>query len=50
MEFDYKLEYGIVKEFGDGTVLWYEPITDNIDGFVLRTAYGDMKKVWTVKE
>jgi polygalacturonase len=23
-------------EFEDGTILWYEPITDTIDGFVLR--------------
>jgi len=29
------LEYGVVKEFKD-TDLWYEPITDVLDGFVLR--------------
>lgn len=31
-----QLKYGIIKEFEDGTILWYEPITDTIDGFVLR--------------
>lgn len=31
-----KLEYGIVKEFKDGTTLWYEPVTDTLDAFVLR--------------
>ena len=31
-----KLEYGIVKEY-DNYDLWYEPITNEIDGFVLRT-------------
>lgn len=35
-----KLEYGIVKEYSDYD-LWYEPITDEIDGFVLRNKNGD---------
>lgn len=41
-----KLEYGIIKEFDDGTILWYEPITDKIDGFVLRREYGAIIKTW----
>ena len=47
---EYELEYGIIKEFGDGTVLWYEAITDEFDGFVLRTADGYVKKIWENKE
>jgi hypothetical protein len=31
-----RLEYGAVQEYGNGTTLWFEPITDTLDGFVLR--------------
>lgn len=34
-----QLRYGLIEEFEDGTTLWYEPITDTIDGFVLRKHY-----------
>ena len=37
--FEYKgkneFEYGIIAEF-ENTILWYEPITDEVNGFVLR--------------
>lgn len=41
-----KLDYGIIKEFKDDTTLWYEPITDEINGFVLRDRDGYIIKVW----
>lgn len=41
-----KLEYGIIKEFKDGTTLWYEPVTDTLDAFVLRGADGDIIDMW----
>lgn len=31
-----ELDYGVVAEFEDGTELWLEAITDEIDGFVLK--------------
>lgn len=42
-----QLEYGIIKDFGNGITLWYEPITDVIDGFVLREKDGSIIKVWS---
>ena len=30
-----EFEYGVVAKF-ENTLLWYEPITDEINGFVLR--------------
>lgn len=45
-EMDYYLTYGIVREFSNCTVLWYEPITDEIDGFVLRASDGSIICVW----
>lgn len=30
------LAYGCVREYRDGTSLWYEPVSDTADGFVLR--------------
>ena len=30
------LSYGCVQRYHDGTSLWYEPISDTADGFVLR--------------
>lgn len=35
-----ELDYGVVSEFSDGTELWLEAITDEIDGFVLRDKSG----------
>lgn len=31
-----ELDYGVVVEFENGTELWFEPFTDEMDGFVLR--------------
>lgn len=42
-----ELKYGTVKEFENDTTLWYEPVTDAIDGFVLRGHDGNIIKVWT---
>lgn len=41
------LEYGVIKEFENGVALWYEPVTDEIDGFVLRGPNDEVIKVWT---
>lgn len=30
-----ELDYGVIKEYEDSD-LWYEPITDILDGFILR--------------
>lgn len=42
-----KLGYGLIKEFEDGTTLWYEPITDVIDGFTLRNRDGSIIRIYT---
>ena len=42
-----QLKYDVIKEFEDGTALWYEPITDEVDGFVLRGPNDEVIKVWT---
>ena len=42
-----QLRYGFVEEFEDGTTLWYEPITDYLDGFVLRKRDGSIIRVYT---
>jgi hypothetical protein len=31
-----ELSYGIVKKYENGTTLWFEPVTDELDGFILR--------------
>lgn len=41
-----ELEYGIVKEFKNKSTLWYEPITDETNGFVLRGVNNEIIKVW----
>ena len=41
-----KLKYGIIKEFEDGIILWFEPITDTIDGFVLRKPDQSIIGIW----
>ena len=43
------LVYGIIREFEDGTTLWYEPITDETDGFVLRGNEGYVQTVYSEK-
>lgn len=43
-----KLEHGIVKEFKDGTTLWYQPIDGGEDGFVLRDCDRNIMNVWNV--
>ena len=40
-----KLDYGLVNEYDD-LDLWYEPITDEIDGFVTRNKDGTIKDVY----
>jgi len=35
------LDYGVVAEFDNSMELWLEPITDEIDGFVLRDKGGN---------
>ena len=40
------LTYGVVKELDNDNVLWYEPITDEIDGFVLRDGDGSIVRTW----
>lgn len=42
-----ELTYGVITEFENGNVLWYEPITDEINGFVLRTSEGFIVCEWT---
>lgn len=42
-----ELAYGIVKEYKNGTVLWFEPITDILDGFVLRDSKGEILSVFS---
>lgn len=44
-----ELAYGIVRKFEDGTTLWYEPITDEIDGFVLRGSKDRIQTVYSEK-
>lgn len=36
-----ELDYGVVVQFDDGTELWLEAITDEIDGFILRDKDGN---------
>lgn len=42
-----QLTYGFIEKFENGTVLWYEPITDYLDGFVLRKLDGSIIRVYT---
>lgn len=42
-----KLTYGIIQEFEDGTTLWFEPITDERDGFALRQSDGSIQSVYS---
>lgn len=46
-EMNYGLTYGCVAEFLNDTSLWFEPITDEIDGMVLRVSDGSIIQVWT---
>ena len=45
-----RLSYGVIREYKDGTTLWYEPLTDRIYGFVLRASDGDVLKLWTAAD
>jgi hypothetical protein len=42
-----ELVYGIVREYSNGTTLWFEPITDELDGFVLRKSGGSIQSVFS---
>lgn len=44
--FKEKLKYGIIREFSNGTSLWYEPITNKRDGFVIRDSNGGIIEIW----
>ncbi|NBK99401.1 MAG: hypothetical protein EOM50_15545 [Erysipelotrichia bacterium] len=43
----HELVYGIVMEYSNGTTLWFEPITDELDGFVLRKSGGSIQTVFS---
>ncbi len=43
----HELVYGIVREYSNGTTLWFEPITDELDGFVLRKSGGSIQTVFS---
>ena len=45
-EMDYGLTYGCVAEFLNDTSLWFEPITDEIDGLVLRDGNDSIIEMW----
>lgn len=45
-EMDYGLTYGCVAEFLNDTSLWFEPITDKIDGLVLRDGNDSIIQMW----
>ena len=45
-EINDEIEYGIIKEFENGKVLWFEPITDDSNGFVLRNDDGNIISIW----
>ena len=40
------LNYGVIREFKDGTTLCYEPLGGGDDYFVLRASDGDALKMW----
>lgn len=42
-----ELSYGIVREYNNGTTLWFEPITDELDGFVLRKSDGTIQTIFS---
>jgi hypothetical protein len=44
-----ELSYGIVKKYDNGTTLWFEPITDETDGFVLRKSGSTIQSVFSEK-
>ena len=39
------LEYGVIMGFDNGVELWYEPITDEYDGFVFRNTNTSIMQV-----
>ena len=45
-EMDYGLTYGCVAEFLNDTSLWFEPITDEVDGLVLRDGDANIMLMW----
>ena len=45
-EMDYGLTYGCVAEFLNDTSLWFEPITDKIDGLVSRDGNASIMQMW----
>lgn len=45
-EMDYGLTYGCVAEFLNDTSLWFEPLTYEIDGLVLRDGNANIIQMW----
>jgi hypothetical protein len=45
-EMDYGLTYGCIAEFLNDTSLWFEPITDEMDGIVLRDEDAGIVQIW----
>ena len=43
------LVYGIILEMDGGEQLWFEPITDVLDGIVLRDKDDGILRVWSVE-
>ena len=41
------LDYGIIYKFNNGYSLWYEPITDILDGFVIRDSKDNIYTVFS---
>lgn len=44
---DKELSYGIVKKYDNDTTLWFEPVTDELDGFVLRKSGSLVESVFS---
>jgi len=44
---EHELTYGIIREYDNGTTLWFEPITDTLDGFVLRKSDQTIQTVFS---
>lgn len=44
-----ELSYGIIKKYENGTALWFEPVTDEKDGFVLRKSGSKIQSAFSEK-
>lgn len=41
------LDYGVIYKFDNGYGLWYEPVTDILDGFVIRDSKDNIYTVFS---